>query len=964
MEDDAFEGLENLETLNLKDNNILLVPASALGRLPRLTSLQLDYNRIAALSVDILRSIAEQVKTLTIARNVVRELPAKAFEEFERLEILDLSGNLLSNLNEETFAGLQKSLRTLKISQNLINNIRNGAFVFDNLKELDLSANQLNRLERNVFNSIDGLNVLNVSHNPHLTSLPIDLIHKTLQLKTIDLSFCNIQTLSPNFFSRSSRMVEIYLKNNALSEIPEAAFANLRNLTILDLSQNRIHNIRSAAFVNVMNIKILNLNGNELTSFKGEHFNTGTSLEVLNLSNNLISYLFPSSFRIHPRLKQIDLSNNKLNFFPAEVIANLQFLDCINLSGNELKTIDELDFARLPKLRSLLISRNQINSISEMAFHNSTQLQILDFSSNKLDRLGERTFEGFIRIELLNLENNSFSELPDTIFERTKLHMLENINLAHNLFQIAPLKALQRQYFFISSVNLSGNNITDIPADNSVLVNIKKLDLSSNPLTDEAIKNILEEPKTVRELNLANTRITTLNRLELPFLHTLNLSHNHITHLPENSFERTTLLQTLDLSFNNLTGFTKIWQLLRNLQTLNVSNNPISTFSDDDFEGLSGLRDFSMQNLFECNRIEKTAFKNIKNLERLEAYGYPKLGYLDVQGLLQQIPALEALSIEIKDAAVGGDQLQAVLHPRLHELSIFGSRLRSISSGSLSGLKASSLTIRLCNTSLTTLPPALFFPIPRSSEVLLDITGNQLTTLNPQMISTIEDRKGKLKVIGLETNPISCDCGTKALKKWLQTQTIAIRCAAPPFLFDQFLNEVQDDRLSCDTRSVSTTQSSTVTAAKTTRLATKTTEAEIIWSVPSKATQKPTLKPNTAQSINNDDTLIIAIVGGVVAFIAILIIIICIIRLKMTSNPGGTVAIPATTTGSNCAWSVKGGTTLYAVPPTGYCATLPHKTHNSTQSLRNIYSTVARSPTSYSQPYFIAYSTADDKIYR
>lgn len=917
---------------------------------------------MAALSGDILRSIAQQIQTLTIARNVVRELPAKTFEEFERLENLDLSGNLLSSLNEDTFYGLEKTLLSLKVSQNVVNNIGEGALVFHKLKELDLSVNQLNRLERNVFRAVEGLEVLNVSYNPHLTALPIDLIHKTLQLKVIDLSFCNLQVLSPNFFSRSSKIVKIFLGSNALSEIPEAAFANLRNLTTLDLSENRINNIRIAAFVNVMNIKSLDLHGNELTSFKGEHFNTGTSLEVLNLSNNLISYIFPSSFRIHPRLKRIDLSNNKLYFFPADVIANLQFLECINLSGNELKTIDELDFARLPNLRSLFISHNQINSISEMAFHNSTQLQILDFSSNKLDRLGERTFEGLIRIELLDLENNSFSELPDTIFERTKLHMLENINLARNLFVNAPLKALQRQYFFITSVDLSFNNITDIPADNSVLVNIKKLDLSSNPLTNEAIKNILEEPKTVRELNLANTGIVTINHLELPFLHTLNLSHNQITQLSENSFERTTLLQTLDLSHNNLTAFTKIWPLLRHLQTLNISHNPIATISQEDFDGLNALQHFSMQNLFECNRIEKTAFKHFQNLARLDAYGYPKLGYLDVQGLLQQIPTLESLNIEIKDAAVGSDQLQAVLHPRLRELSIHGSRLRSVSSGSLSGLKAPCLTIRLCNTSLTNLPPALFFPIPRSSKVLLDITGNQLTSLSPQMISAIEDRKGDLKVVGLATNPILCDCSARPLKRWLQTQTaVTIKCAAPPFLFNQTLNEIQDDRLTCDARSVTTTQSSTVTAARTTRLVTKTTEAEIIWSLPTKTTKKP----SAVQSINNDDTLIIAIVGGVVAFIAILIIIICIIRLKMTSNSASAVAaIPATTTGSNCAWSVKGGTTLYAVPPAapGYCATLPHKAQNAS-SARNIYSTVARTPT-YNQPYFIAYSTVDDKIYR
>lgn len=71
----------------------------------------------------------------------------------------------------------------------------------------------------------------------------------------------------------------------------------------------------------------------------------------------------------------------------------------------------------------------------------------------------------------------------------------------------------------------------------------------------------------------------------------------------------------------------------------------------------------------------------------LEAYGYQRLGYIDIQGLLQSMPLLEKVNIETKDAAIGSDQLQPVLHPRLRELGVRGSRLRSISSGTLSGLK-------------------------------------------------------------------------------------------------------------------------------------------------------------------------------------------------------------------------------------------------------------------------------------
>lgn len=982
IEDDSFEGLDNLEYLNLKDNNILLIPASALGRLPRLSSLQMDYNRIAALSGDILRSIAERVTQLILSKNVVRELPTGSFQYFQQLELLDLSSNLLTTLNSDAFAGLENTLLSLRLSQNRISSISSPPITLMKLKRLDLSENELTDFPRNTFSLLPSLEYLNISHNYNLSNIPNGILHKLTKLRVLDLSYTGLKSVSSDLFKQTPSVRGIFLSHNQISEITDNTFANLENLTSIDLSYNNINNIKQSSFVNVMNIRELSLKGNQLNSFKGEFFNTGTSLEILDISNNQLSYLFPSSFRIHPRLKRIYASNNKFNFFPAELIATLQFLEMVDLSGNELKTIEELDFARLPRLRSLQLAHNNLEAVSEMAFHNSSQLQIIDLSYNKLDRLGERTFEGLVRLEMLNLAGNELTDLPETIFERARLQMLENINLSNNLFEVAPLKALQRQYFFVSSVDLSNNQLKEIPADDSIMVNIKKLDLSFNPLSENAIRNVLGEPKTVRQLNLAGTGITQVVHLETPFLNYLNLSFNNISTLSDVVFERTSLLETLDLSYNkikDLNNYSKIWALLHNLQTLNISSNPVEAIQQTDFVGLESLRHLSLHSLRNCGRIEKGAFKFVPNLSTLDLYDYPKLGYLDIQGLLQNIPALERVNIETKDAAVGSDQLQPVLHPRLTELGIRGPRLRSVSSGTLSGIKGTNVLIRLMNTSLTSLPPALFFSVPRSSKVTLDVTGSQLTKLSPQMLVTLKDRRGDLKLIGLETNPIVCDCSARALRRWLPLYMMSIKCSNPEHLQGRLLIEVGDDELTCDPRKLTTSSTpaiSTSIITRGTRPHVKTTEPEIIWSVPVTEKVKNKIKPpSTGQStLNNDDTLIIGIVGGVVAFIAILIIIICIIRLRMGGNQyrangqpmmGPTAVMGA---GSSCACSVKGASPIYAMPPAygpGYSATLPHKLNGQPGGLRSNYSTMGRVPyyQNNGQPYFIAFPS-EEKIYR
>ncbi|KAM7363550.1 uncharacterized protein ACRADG_000411 isoform 2-T4 [Cochliomyia hominivorax] len=962
IEDDALEGLENLQTLIIRDNNILLIPGSALGRLSNLNTLYLDFNRVAALSAEILGSIqASDITSLSLARNVIRELPTGSFQMFSNLRSLDLSGNSLAVINADIFLGLETSLNELKLGQNRITGLGNIPMALTELRSLDLSHNNLVELPTNIFQGLENLQYLNLSGNHHLAPIPAALIRPLSRLQIVDFSFCSLKQLSGDLFATLQDLKMIYLNDNNIQEINDGSFVDLWNITTIDLSNNQITSIRPGAFVNVMHLKRLNLRGNQLSAFKGEFFNTGTGIEELDISNNHLSYLFPSSFRIHPRLRVIMAANNKFSFFPAELISTLQYLEYIDLSQNQLKSIEELDFARLPRLRVLKVANNQLDMLSEMAFHNSTQLQVLDLSNNALDRIGERTFEGLVRLEYLNLENNKLNELSDSIFERSKLQMLENINLAYNSFQYAPLKALQRQYFFVSSVDLSHNKIKAIPNDDSIMVNIKNLDLSFNPLSKEAVKNILNEPKTVRELNLAGCGIEELDALETPFLQYLNLSQNNLQTIKADIFQRTTLLETLDLANNeleNLTELSAAWPKLQNLQYLDLSNNSFEVIQQGDFESLDMLRTLKLKSLLKCNRIEKNAFKHTPNLASLEAYDLPLLGYLDLQGILELLPGLETLDIEVKDSAIGTEQIQPSKHPRLKAIGIKGERLKSISSGTLAGLKSSDLTIKLQNTSLTALPPALLFPVPRSSHLTLDIEGSKVAVLVPQFLNALEDRRSSLQLKGLSSNPIHCDCNARALRRWLPNSHMTeLTCHSPAYLAGKKLIEVGDDELTCDPRKMTTTTARTASTnilKSSSRLVTRpptTTPEEppmIIWSM--EATQPPPMKIKTkaplmkAPIMTNDDTLIIGIVGGVVAFIAILIIIICIVRLRMSNaeyhNTPAMIGIPSMPMGpGSVPLSYKGQPTaaLYAVPPYAQnYATLPHKPpsiHQSTQNL-------------------------------
>lgn len=813
-------------------------------------------------------------------------MPSGVFENFEELKSIELSGNAISSLAPNTFSGIEDTLENLDLSHNRLMAI--GEMPLNALVTLNLAGNFLKRVSPETFKTMNSLRHLNLSSNPLYGGFPP--IFPPL-LKTLDISYTGLKILPPILFLNLKSLRKVSLSGNHIQEIGEGTFQYLYNLSTIDLSFNSIESIQQGAFVSLINLYELNLQGNKLVSFGGEFFNTGTGLEVLNLSDNLLGYLSPTAFVIHPRLREIDLSKNRFTHFPSDFIKPLQFLEIIDLSDNMLVSINEFAFSQLARLKSLDLSNNKLESVDELAFHNSTQLQVIRLAHNNLELLSERTMEGILRLEYLDLCNNKLASLPETMFDQSRIRALENINLSGNKFVQIPVRALQRQSQSLYSLNMANNKLVEVFTQDTVS-HVKELDLSGNPLNENAVNGILGEAKILRWLNLANTGIKQITRLEAPFLRYLNLSGNDISDVGPIALERTTLLETLDISKNNLGDFTNLtetFKALPVLHALDVSSNYIKTINESSFAGLNALRELRIANLPECVRIEKNAFKTLGRLQSLHAYDYPKLGYFDVQGILKYMNGIEDVDIEIKDSSVGNEQLSIISHPRLRSLTLRGDRLRTILLSSLVGVRNSDLTIGLKNTSIESIPTALFFPVPRSTKVTLDVSGSQFSSLPQQVVNALEERSDTITLKGLESNPIKCDCGAIPLWRWLTMSKLksksSLKCKSPDHLAGRYLTDLSEVHLSCDSTSSTKFQPTDTT----TSLRSTTSEPEIIWTA-APTTQDNHKKnhdsppPTTNGSTTTDDTLVIGIVGGVFAFIAIVVILICICRLRWSNH--------------------------------------------------------------------------------
>ena len=138
---DDFDGLTNLETLNLYRNNLTLLPSDLFDGLTNLTTLSLELNDLTS-------------------------IPSAIFDDLTSLRTLDLDGNKLTTLPENIFDNLT-SLVGLQLQFNDINTLPGELFKeLTNLDQLRLDHNELSTLPDGLLVVPRRLTTLNLSDNP------------------------------------------------------------------------------------------------------------------------------------------------------------------------------------------------------------------------------------------------------------------------------------------------------------------------------------------------------------------------------------------------------------------------------------------------------------------------------------------------------------------------------------------------------------------------------------------------------------------------------------------------------------------------------------------------------------------------------------------------------------------------------------------------------------------------------
>ena len=210
VQENTWELNSRLEWLSLAQNKIQEIPD--LGGLESLTRLNLSYNQLESLPMDVVNTNLEE---LDLRGNKVTALPGLP----SSLKVLDLRGNQISSvwsvlaqsdlphltsldLSENPLVSLPSlpplpSLTTLRLANTGLTSVPSSALLeVRGLHHLDLSHNQLTVLTSNQLAGLHHLHSLQLSHNPRLTSIQPGSLSTLSSLEELNIAGANLTRLS------------------------------------------------------------------------------------------------------------------------------------------------------------------------------------------------------------------------------------------------------------------------------------------------------------------------------------------------------------------------------------------------------------------------------------------------------------------------------------------------------------------------------------------------------------------------------------------------------------------------------------------------------------------------------------------------------------------------------------------------------------------------------------------------
>ncbi|WP_316751646.1 leucine-rich repeat domain-containing protein [Pedobacter gandavensis] len=616
---DTFKSLSQLIGLSLQSSNVVAFP-EWITTLPNLESISLEMAKFNFKGAQYLNyfDVLSKLQKLPLLKNLSLsylyendgDLSTLNFEKLEKIELHSV--DFKANKSLVNFLTNQKNLRSILIRGSSIRSLDQDFAKLKQLRELSIEGrNDSLQLNFNL-KDLSKLRSLELSNSKlflNQSTFPKELIRldlsstgmkvmpnsilKLRKLKTLILRYDSLMIL-PDNFSDLKQLKHLDLSGNLISALP-ADFGGLKSLKTLNLSANPIAELTES----IGSLSILEMLELQYGNLKTLPSNIGQlkKLKVLNLNDNFLKKI-PESLTAVKTLKTLNLSNNQLTTLPEE-IGSMNGLEELSLDFNNIRHIP-VSIGRLHALKKINLSFNDLDSLPEQIASLSS-LEELRLNAGKIsDFKRYNSIRGIYRKDdpypVKNITVNHLKNFPEDLSKWTSLKnlILDNnsqINaqqLMKGLFTIPskgyslslencgisflPVKGWEN--FYVGSLDLSSNQIEEIPHGILQAAYLSKINLNRNQLKNSP-KDLNQNSgnryeKALWFIDLGILSDQDLLRTDSMVLALVKKSNNHYY---RNEFKYAVELATTAININDSLAMTKI-----SLNNLGEANYQIGNY--------------------------------------------------------------------------------------------------------------------------------------------------------------------------------------------------------------------------------------------------------------------------------------------------------------------------------------------------------------------------------------------------
>ncbi|XP_034382741.1 leucine-rich repeat-containing G-protein coupled receptor 5-like [Cyclopterus lumpus] len=377
------------------------------------------------------------------------------------------------------------------------------------------------------------------------------------------------------------------LSMNNLTVLTSGALTDLHFLEELRLAGNDLSLIPRGAFTGLYNLKVLMLQNNQLMSVPAEAFNNLHNLQSLRLDANHISRVPIGCFSGLRSLRHLWLDDNALTEVPTEALMELPALQAMTLALNHIGHVPDRAFSRMGRLVVLHLNNNGIVSMGTNCFHGLHSLETLDLNYNNLVEF-PTAIHSLSHLKELGFHSNSIQSIPEHAFTG-------NPSLVTIFFYDNPIQSVGRSAFQnlpeLHSLSLNGaTDLTEFP-DLTGTKSLESLTITGARITSLP-GSVCEQLPNIQLLDLSYNQIHTLPSFSgCESVQKIDLHHNEIEELEENTFHGLMSLRSLDLSWNRLSSVKpNSFSALPALIKLDLSSNQLSSLPLIGLQSLTHLR--------------------------------------------------------------------------------------------------------------------------------------------------------------------------------------------------------------------------------------------------------------------------------------------------------------------------------------------------------------------------------------